>query len=70
MITSNRKQRFLRLVEAAYAQTTDWLVGAMRSPGMMNRLSRTACLHVIAQRLPSSLPYPKRKHEARRVYGF
>ena len=70
MVTSTRKQRFLRLVQAAYAQTTDWLVSAMRSPGQMNRLSRTACLHVIAQRLPSVQPYLQRKHEARRLYGF
>jgi hypothetical protein len=72
---SHRREKFLRLVAAANDQTTDWLIASLRDPRLidtpdhcrMTRLSRLACLRVLASRDGSGQPYPARKRFVREM---
>ncbi len=71
-LLSQRRERFYKLVQAAYAQTTDWLIQAMknRQENHMRPLAQLACLRVLAFRDPSGLPYPQRKRLVRKKLGI
>ncbi len=70
---SQRRAKFYRLVRAANEQTTEWLVAHLRDSSLIDtpdhrrvtRLSRLACLRVLACRDGSGQPYPERKRFVR-----
>lgn len=70
---SQRRAEFYRLVRAANHQTTDWLIANLRDPTLTDtpdhcratRLSRLACLRILACRDGSGQPYPERKRLVR-----
>lgn len=70
---SQRRATFYQLVRAANDQTTNWLIALLRDPRLIDtpdhrratRLSRLACLRVLACRDRSGQPYPERKRFVR-----
>lgn len=70
---SQRRAKFYRLVRAANDQTNEWLIAHLRDPMLtdtpdhrrVTRLSRLACLRVLACRDESGQPYPERKRFVR-----
>ncbi len=70
---SQRRAKFYRLVRAANDQTTEWLIAHLRDTSLIDtpdhrrvtRLSRLACLRVLACRDGSGQPYPERKRFVR-----
>jgi hypothetical protein len=70
---SQRRAKFYRLVRAANDQTTEWLIAHLRDSRLtdtpdhrrVTRLSRLACLRVLACRDGSGQSYPARKRFVR-----
>lgn len=75
---SQRRAQFYGLVRAANDQSTDWLIAFLLDPTLIDtpdhrrttRLSRLACLRVLACRDRSGQPYPVRKRLVREMLSW
>lgn len=75
---SQRRAKFYGLLRAANDQSTEWLIAFLLDPALIDtpdhrrtsRLSRLACLRVLACRDRSGQPYPVRKRVVREMVSW